>query len=126
MPFLELPCLTPIRETDSGTIWITDRPCAYRSAITEKLYCVPGGFVTDLASVPRVPFAYWSLGGRAAAAAVVHDFLFAEGIRLGLIMDMQEANAVFLEAMLETGVPEKMAYSIYFATVNYGEAFFRS
>lgn len=37
---------------------------------------VPAGFVTDFASVPRLPFAYWVLGGRADAAAVIHDWLY--------------------------------------------------
>ena len=43
-----------------------------------KLYTVivvPSGFVTDMASVPRLPFAYWLMGDTAHASAVVHDYL---------------------------------------------------
>jgi hypothetical protein len=37
---------------------------------------VPHGFVTNFASVPRLPFAYLLVGGRGNRAAVVHDFLY--------------------------------------------------
>lgn len=38
---------------------------------------VPAGFVTDYDSVPRIPFAYWLLGGKRHKAAVLHDFLYS-------------------------------------------------
>ena len=37
---------------------------------------VPRGFITDLASVPRLPWAYWAVGGLGHEAAVVHDWLY--------------------------------------------------
>jgi hypothetical protein len=37
---------------------------------------VPHGFVTNFASVPRLPFAYLLFGGRGNRAAVVHDYLY--------------------------------------------------
>jgi hypothetical protein len=38
---------------------------------------VPKGFLTDFASVPRLPFAYWFTGGLGDRAAVLHDYLYA-------------------------------------------------
>jgi len=37
---------------------------------------VPAGYVTDFASVPRLPLAYLLAGNTAQASAVVHDFLY--------------------------------------------------
>ena len=39
---------------------------------------VPRGFVTDFASVPRIPLAYLAMGGIGERAAVVHDYLCTE------------------------------------------------
>jgi hypothetical protein len=40
---------------------------------------VPKGFVTDFASVPRLPFAYMLFGDTAHRAAVIHDYLYSLG-----------------------------------------------
>lgn len=42
--------------------------------------CIPEGFITDLASVPRLPFVYLALAGRGHKAAVLHDWLYRRGI----------------------------------------------
>ena len=47
--------------------------------LDDALLIVPDGFVTDFASVPRIPFAYWLTGGKAKKAAVVHDWLYTRG-----------------------------------------------
>jgi hypothetical protein len=38
---------------------------------------VPRGFLTDLASVPRLPFAYLLFGGLGNKAGVLHDALYS-------------------------------------------------
>jgi hypothetical protein len=40
---------------------------------------VPAGFVTDFASVPRLPLAYLFAGNRGHRAAVLHDYLYSGG-----------------------------------------------
>lgn len=37
---------------------------------------VPDGFVTDFASVPRIPLAFWLFGGIGDYAAAAHDWLY--------------------------------------------------
>lgn len=49
----------------------------YESA-TVGLICVPPGYVTDFASVPRIPFIYWLFGGLGDREAVLHDFLYSK------------------------------------------------
>ena len=65
---------------------------------------MPAGFVTDLASVPRLPLAWWVAGGRAARPAVLHDWcyqhhelLLADGSRVPV--SRSEADALFAEAI---------------------------
>lgn len=60
---------------------------------------VPAGFVTDLASVPRLPITYFLAGGLAHAAAVVHDWLYTSHE-----LTRAQADAVFREAAQACGV----------------------
>jgi len=48
----------------------------YYSALLGREVVVPKGFVTDFASVPRLPFIYWFTGGTADAPAVLHDWFY--------------------------------------------------
>lgn len=59
----------------------------------------PEGFVTDLASVPRLPITYFLAGGLAHAAAVVHDYLYTTHE-----LTRAQADAVFREAAQACGV----------------------
>jgi hypothetical protein len=54
---------------------------------------VPRGFQTDLASVPRLPFAYMVFNGKARRSAILHDYLYSEQYPRAW------ADAVFLAAM---------------------------
>jgi hypothetical protein len=65
---------------------------------------VPAGYITDFASVPRLPLAYWLTGDTAHASAVVHDYLCTihyENCKIS----WKRAAQVFLEAMKHERVP---------------------
>jgi hypothetical protein len=79
--------------------WKLLSPLVYLSARLKRSLAVPAGFVTDFASVPRMPFVYWLLGGKATREAVVHDFLY----RRGSGVSRADADAIFVEAMEATG-----------------------
>jgi hypothetical protein len=69
---------------------------------------VDDGFETDLASVPR--WAYYGLFGNVAhKAAVVHDWLIAEG------HSREAADKEFLAAMRASGVPPWRRWPMYAA-----------
>lgn len=87
------------RDVDNGR-WVLCEPLIYSSDVLDRIVTVPRGFVTDLASVPRLPLVYWLCGGRANKPSVVHDFLYGSGI-----VSREKADAVFLEAMEVVGVP---------------------
>lgn len=73
---------------------IVDHPFRFASKAAGMIVLVPLGFVTDFASVPRVPLAYWLTGGCADESAVVHDYLY-QTHKVGFMV----ANLVFLEGM---------------------------
>ena len=80
--------------------WRLTAPLIYDSDVAGKVIVVPTGFITDLASVPRVPIAYMLAGGTSNEASVVHDYLYTSHI-----VDRQTADAVLREASAVTGVP---------------------
>lgn len=69
-------------------------PFVFHSDILGKTIEIPAGFVTDFASVPRAPGAYWLLGGRCKWEAVIHDYLYRV-----MHVGRRVADDVFLEAM---------------------------
>lgn len=62
---------------------------------------VPGGFVTDLASVPRFWWRWFPPAGDYAAAAVVHDWFYRT--RNGITRFL--ADAIFRDLMESLAVP---------------------
>lgn len=86
-------------------VWQTLAPLRYRSVLLGTTVIVPVDFVTDLASVPRKPLAYWIAGGRGTRPSVVHDhpyqcgyWLLEDGRRLAVSKSL--TDAVFREALL--------------------------
>jgi hypothetical protein len=93
--------LTPLRvEQVNENDWRLTSSLRYWSAILDRMIVVPEGFVTDFASVPRLPFVYWFTGGKFQAAAVIHDWLYR---RRSEKVSRAEADAVLAEAMKALG-----------------------
>lgn len=78
--------------------WSLVKEFRFDSAVLRARVVIRPGFTTDLASVPRVPLAYWLVGGLAEAPAVLHDFAYT--IQL---CTRAQADALFLEAMETDG-----------------------
>ena len=69
--------ITPLLASQiSESDWQLAAAFSYDSELLGRLVTVPVGFVTDFASVPRVPLAYWLVGGVGNKAAVIHDYLY--------------------------------------------------
>lgn len=60
-------------------VWKTLAPLAYHSDLLGETIVVPDEFITDLASVPRLPIAWLVAGGRGSRSAVLHDFAYQFG-----------------------------------------------
>jgi len=105
-------------QNDGRGAWRLTEPFVYQSDIAGNI-TVPAGFVTDFASVPRVPVAFWLTGDTAHDAAVVHDYLYTTGQ-----VDRATADAVLLEAMALSGIPAWRRYAMYWAVRAFGGAHF--
>ena len=105
------------------SVWITLAPLRYRSDRLNAEVVIPARFVTDFASVPRLPLAWLLAGGRGTRSAVLHDFpyqfgywLTSEGERLtvkrGLVDDVFRES---LPADPISGAGAVMAATMYAA-----------
>jgi hypothetical protein len=87
--------------------WQLETECVYLSDVEQVrdayggVIRIPAGYQTDLASVPRIPLAYWRTGGKAVLPAIVHDWLY----ECSQNISRKAADDVFLEAMQDTGDP---------------------
>lgn len=101
--------LVPFKDWDyfylkgSSEVWMPDAGSRHETVV------VPVGFVTDLASVPKL---FWSSGlhpeGSYAYAAVVHDYLYWTQDR-----PRDEADEILKLAMLDSKVDKLVLNTIY-------------
>lgn len=126
MPFNDT---TPTLEMLADGQWRLSQALVYTSPKGLKV-CVPTGFITDLASVPR---AFWNLYppfGSYAPAAIIHDYLytcqeiggdpFQEPPIFGQPISRSEADKLLLQAMDDLGVNETTCNIIYMAVRVFG------
>lgn len=102
------------KQKDDDKIWIIDSPLVYESDILGKIE-VPEGFLTDFASVPRIPIAYMLFGDRAHCESVLHDYLYR--IDSVPIATYSQANNVFYEAMTVRGKGFFVRHAMYYGVV---------
>lgn len=84
--------------------------------ITNELFTVmvPKGFVTDLASIPRVLRLLIQVNGRHSDAAIIHDWLYyKKGNVCFWTFSRKECDDIFYQAMLESGVPKWKARTMW-------------
>lgn len=105
---------------ESAGTWRLTQPLHYQSAVARRRIIVPAGFVTDFASVPRLPIIYMATGDTAHAPAVVHDWLYSAGQ-----VRRSTADRVFLEAMQAVGVPWLRRRAMYAAVRLLGGSHYR-
>lgn len=82
---------------------------------------VPHGFVTNFASVPRLPFAYLLYGGKGNRAAVVHDYLYAQAER-----PRNWCDAVFHHGLMALApeIKQNEADAMYWGVRTAGEKYY--
>jgi len=95
--------------------WQLTDELMYFSESVWKLIKVPAGFITDLASVPRLPLAYMLAGGKAQEPAVVHDYLYSTKMFTRDVCD-----DIFYEAILASKQHGWFTANIMWAGVRLG------
>ncbi|EEF5015739.1 DUF1353 domain-containing protein [Salmonella enterica] len=91
----------------------------YLSDDSSDVIEVPAGFVTDLATIPRI---FWSLmppDGKYAKAAIIHDYLYDNALRT-----KKEADRIFLDGMTVLGVPRWKRIIMYYAVRLFGQGMY--
>lgn len=108
--------LTPliVEEIDDQR-WGLTSDLLYQSDIFGGVIKVPYGFVTDFASVPRWPLAFWAAGDTAHQAATIHDLLYQTHLK-----DRETCDKILLEAMEVTGIPIWRRKLMYYAVRTFG------
>jgi len=89
-------------------LWRLAASLRYQSDLMQQHITVPKKFLTDFASVPRLPLIYLLAGDTAHEAAVLHDYLYQTGI-----VPRRLADAIFYEAMRVIGEPRWRAWLMY-------------
>jgi hypothetical protein len=106
--YIEIPSLNFI--DGNGKEFELEERLVYQSDIWPELIVVPAGFITDLASIPRIFQSLIPKVGKHALAAIVHDYL----VRLP-DFDRKLADKIFLEAMKLLGVNPVRRRLMYWA-----------
>lgn len=70
---------------------------------------VPEGFVTDLASIPRILWPLLPKTGSYVEAAIVHDWLYWDGAMEGQPIPRRVADRVFYRLMRQAGTSPLVA-----------------
>lgn len=119
--FLAIPALLKIAEASSAgrAKWRTQDVLSYLDNV-DRTWVVPKGFITDFASVPRLPLMYWLAGDTAHMSAVLHDYLCTA--YYPQMMSWRGAADLFREAMIAEGVPAWRRWVMYWAVRLFGEA----
>lgn len=99
--------------------WMLNRPLVYTSSITGVIE-VPVGFVSDFASVPRIPFIYVVCGGLGDRAAVLHDYIYRHRLFTRKICDQ-----IYYQAMLDDDVDPYRAWLLYIGVRVFGCKFYQ-
>lgn len=102
-----------VEETDDDTnegrgTWRLKKRLAYISHAANGLIVVPAGFVTDFASVPRIPIVWLLCGDTAHPAAALHDWIYTT-----CPMSRRMADDVLREAAICKGVPKWRAFLLW-------------
>lgn len=122
------------RWEDDDERFVILKDLVYQSDLLGATIRVPAGFVTDFASVPRVPVAYWLFGDRAHHESVVHDFLYqthevkttVSGVPGRFEVTRGTADKVFLEAMRSRGKSKFVQYGMYWGVVMGGRSSYKT
>jgi hypothetical protein len=91
-----------LRAHDEPNEWVVLAILAYSHEMFGTIG-VPAGFITDLASIPRLLRSVFNVNGRSREAAVLHDYLYCSQGLNGWLSRAQ-CDRIFRDAMRDRGV----------------------
>lgn len=105
MPFTDL----DLRTVKEGR-WRLLAPLTYTYPDSDDSITVHEGFITDLASIPRLARVLVVGNDETRKPAVIHDYLYRSGIGT-----RKNADLVFRAGLREEGAPWKIIWACYLA-----------
>lgn len=110
------PCLTPYQDTD---FMLCEK---FKLKIDNKKFSVPKGFITDLASVPRILWPLYAPNDtKTIGPAILHDYLYScPNNRL-----RKDIDALFYSALLNNRTSTATAYFYWLGVRLFGRPHFR-
>lgn len=115
--YLNEPLLIPYRDFD----FILREPFMVR--IDKSIEVVPANFITDLASIPRILWAFYSPNDTATIRpAILHDYMYHCDTKY----TRREADLIFYYALVCSGVSKFRANKYYYAVRLLGWKFWKS
>ena len=118
--FSGFPVVEIIPEITGGKIYRLKETLGYRTAILDDYpnIIIYAGFESDGASVPRAFWRCFPPSGQYLGAAIVHDWLCETRI-----CSSKDSAKIFLEAMIDLGVPKVVRMPMYWAVRWFGPKF---
>jgi len=89
---------------------------------SERIITVKRGTKTDIATIPRLFWIFFPPIGNYTKAAIVHDYLYRTPSER---VTRKEADEIFLEALVVSGVSPIVRYGMFYAVRLCGKRFFR-
>ena len=106
---------TDLDVRSKGKFWELLAPLVFESDEYGEII-VPVGFLSDFASVPRLPLVYALFGNTSHKSATLHDFLYSKGTQFS----REAADALFFEAMKSRGQSKWRRYPMWWAVRVFG------
>jgi hypothetical protein len=126
MPFLTKLDAEQIQEGvgEGNALWRLKSDLVYHSNSQDVTITAPAGFVTDFASVPRLPLAFVLLGDLGNQAATIHDYLYSKRPDGTHLLPREQADDILKEALYDTGVSRWRREAIYLGVREFGQKYY--
>ena len=122
MEYMTCPFNKPLKNREGRQLYRLIAPLLYQSDIAGVTITVPVGYISDLASIPRMPLVYRELESLADMPGVAHDFCYSTGF-----LDRDTADLMLKEACFLIGLPAWKVWAIYYGVrVGGGSHYMRS
>jgi len=117
--FTERPLLTPL---PCGKKWVVRKEFYYDVGYkgSDDRITIPAGFITDLATSPRILWSIIPPFGRYLSPSILHDYLY-----FSKEVSRKKSDEIFYEAMLISGVKKWKAKIMYLTVRLFGRGSYK-
>ncbi len=111
---------TKLQVESTGKFWKLLSPLIFESDEFGEII-VPKDFLTNFASVPRIPIIYALFGNTSHSSATLHDFLYSKHTNFA----RETADRLFIDAMKSRKQSKWRRYPMWFAVRALGKWYYK-